>query len=73
MHVLIACSCFNASMWTVQLSGSIPPEIANLTTLIVVSIGGNQVREIGGSRDGYRRGAMSTRPVVDTKYEAFPK
>ena len=54
-------------MLTVQLSGSIPHEIGILTGLTRLYLSSNQVRGVGGCRDGYRRGAMSTRPVEDTR------
>ena len=55
-HVLNTSSFFNTSMWTVQLSGSIPPEIGKLTGLLYLQLYNNQVRGVGGWRDGDRRG-----------------
>ena len=54
-------------MFILQLSGLIPPEIGILTGLTRLDLNSNQVRRVGGCRDGYRRGAMSTRPVDATK------
>ena len=66
-HVLMICSCFNALMWTVQLSGSIPPEIGKLIKLTNMYLNSNQVRGVGGWRDGDSHGAMSTCPVDATR------
>jgi hypothetical protein len=44
-----------------------------LTGLTYLNLSSNQVRRIGGWREGDYGGCMSTRPVDATKYEAFPK